>query len=340
MLIDLFVDDSSTNKDQPQAEKPEKTGLFKKLLSGLKKTRQNLNNGFNRLVGAHAKLDDSFMDELEEVLLSADVGLDLTTRIIENLRADVKANLLKTVPEVIEFIKKELEKIVTFDEEEKQPSTKNSKPLVVLVIGVNGAGKTTTIGKLSFKLKKRGKSVLLAAGDTFRAAAADQLETWAERSEADFIRSNSGSDPSAVVFDAVKLTVSRGHDVMIADTAGRLHSKVNLMEELKKIKRIMSRELPGAPHETLLVLDSTTGQNAVSQAKIFNESIGVTGIVLTKLDGTAKGGVVINIVDTLKLPVQFIGIGEKIDDLRPFNPKEFVAAIFEGTTLTETKESE
>ncbi len=313
-------------------EEPKKKGLFRRLAAGLSKTRKNLNEGFDRLVGSHAKLDDDFMDELEEVLLSADIGIEITGRIVDDLRANVKKNLLKDTTQVIDFVKKDLTDILVSDTPEA-PSEPLEKPFVILVIGVNGSGKTTTIGKLAARIAANGRSVLLAAADTFRAAAIDQLETWAERSGADLVRHQSGSDPSAVIFDGLKAAVARGHDVMIADTAGRLHSKANLMEELKKIKRIISRELPGAPHEVLLVLDATTGQNAVNQASIFNEAIDVTGIALTKLDGTAKGGVVINIMESLKIPVKLIGVGEKIDDLRPFVAEDFVNATFSGTGM-------
>ncbi len=311
---------------------PKKSGFFKRLSTGLTKTRKNLNDGFDRLVGSHAKLDDDFMDELEEVLLSADIGVDITMRIVSNLRLDVKKNLLKDTAQVVAFVKKELVAIITQDVTDHAIET-DEKPYVVLVIGVNGSGKTTTIGKMTAKLTAEGKTVLVAAADTFRAAAIDQLEEWAKRSNADLVRHQPGSDPSAVVFDGLKAATARGHDVMIADTAGRLHNKANLMEELKKIKKIMGRENPGAPHETLLVLDGATGQNAVNQARVFHDEVGVTGIVLTKLDGTAKGGVVINIMEKLRIPVKLIGIGEGIDDLREFDAKDFVDAIFTGVAV-------
>lgn len=332
------VDETSAPEEPGEPVKEEKSGLFKRLVHGLSKTSRNINEGFERLIGAHAKLDDAFMDELEEVLLSADIGVDITMRITEDLRRDVKRKLLKDTRQVVDYIKKELVDIINQDIEDKG-SDSDEKPRVILVIGVNGSGKTTTIGKLASQLKRDGKSVTLAAADTFRAAAIDQLEEWARRSDAEIIRHQQGADPAAVVFDAVKAATARGRDVLIADTAGRLHNKANLMAELEKIRRVISREMPGAPHETLLVLDGTTGQNAVNQAKIFNEAIGVTGIVLTKLDGTAKGGVVINIMETLKLPVKLIGVGEGIDDLRPFDPQEFVEAIFSGASLGEREAS-
>jgi fused signal recognition particle receptor len=274
------------------------------------------------------------MEELEELLFSADIGVEITMRIVSDLRGSVKKNLLKDTSQVIGFIKKELVEILARDMAADTLDL-TIKPFVILVIGVNGSGKTTTIGKIAAQLTEKGRSVILAAADTFRAGAISQLEEWAKRANCDFVHHKTGSDPSAVVFDAIKAAAARGRDVMIADTAGRLHSKVNLMEELKKIKRIMGREADGAPHETLLVLDATTGQNAINQAKMFHEAVGITGIVLTKLDGTAKGGVVINIMDSLKLPVKLIGVGEGIDDLRPFNPQEFVDAIFEGAPAVE-----
>jgi len=329
MIHSLFDDAPDESNNGSTAGANEKKGFFRRLVTGLSKTRKNLNEGFDRLIGSHTKLDEEFMEELEELLFSADVGVDITMRIVSDLKADVKKNLLKNTSEVIGFIKKELVEILNRDLETEKPVS-TDKPFVILVIGVNGSGKTTTVGKLAAKLNAKGHSVLLAAGDTFRAAAIDQLEEWARRANADLVRHQAGSDPSAVVFDAYKAAVSRGRDVMIADTAGRLHNKVNLMEELKKIKRIIGREAEGAPHETLLALDATTGQNAINQAKMFHEAIGITGIVLTKLDGTAKGGVVINIMDSLKLPVKLIGVGEGVDDLRPFKADEFIDAIFKS----------
>lgn len=313
-------------------------GLFSRLAVGLSKTRKNLNDGFDRLTSSHAKLDDEFMEELEELLLSADIGVEVTMRIVDDLRANVKRNLLKDTSQVIEYIKSEIVSIIDQDIEDPG-SDSDEKPRVILVVGVNGSGKTTTIGKLTAQLTRQGSKVLIAAADTFRAAAIEQLKIWADRSGAEFVAHQPGADPSAVVFDAMKAAIARGCDVMIADTAGRLHNKANLMAELAKIKRVMGREMADAPHETLLVLDATTGQNAVNQAKIFREVAGVTGIALTKLDGTAKGGVVINIMEQLKIPVKFIGIGEGIDDLKEFDPKEFVEAIFQsGVSSAEAEE--
>ncbi|MBI4665478.1 MAG: signal recognition particle-docking protein FtsY [Nitrospinae bacterium] len=315
---------------------PETTGkgLFGGLFKGLAKTRQGLARGFERLIGAHAKLDDEFMDDLEEVLLASDIGVDITNRIVSDLRRDVKKNLLKNTAEVVEFIKKELIAIIKQDIFD-QGSDSDEKPRVILVVGVNGSGKTTTIGKLTAKFTGEGKSVILAAADTFRAAAIDQLEEWARRSNADIVRHNPGADPSAVVFDAIRAARARNRDVLIVDTAGRLHNKANLMEELKKVRRVIEREMPGAPHETLLVLDATTGQNAVNQATVFHSAAPLTGLALTKLDGTAKGGVVINIMEQLKVPVKLIGVGEGIEDLRPFDPQEFIDAVFATSELKE-----
>ncbi|MBI5815793.1 MAG: signal recognition particle-docking protein FtsY [Nitrospinae bacterium] len=321
-------------QDDGKIDTSAQRGIFGRLFDGLAKTRKTLGQGFERLIGAHAKLDEEFMDGLEEVLLSADVGVEITNRIMADLRKDVKKNLLKNTGEVVDYIKRELIAIINQDIKDLG-SESLDKPRVILVIGVNGSGKTTTIGKLTAQFSSEGKSVILAAADTFRAAAIDQLETWAKRSEADLVRHQPGADPSAVVFDAIKAAQARARDVLIVDTAGRLHNKANLMEELKKVRRIIGREMPGAPHETLLVLDATTGQNAVNQAKMFHEAIGLTGIALTKLDGTAKGGVVINIMETLKVPVKLIGVGEGINDLRPFDPKEFMDAIFTGAPLKE-----
>ncbi|MDH5639372.1 MAG: signal recognition particle-docking protein FtsY [Nitrospinota bacterium] len=314
----------------PEEEPKQRKGFFSALAKGLSKTRRNMNEGFERLVGAHAKLDEEFMEELEEILFAADIGPEITMRIVGDLRRDVKKNLLKDTGEVVEFIKKELTDILIKDTPKEQEDVEIPKPFVLLVIGVNGAGKTTTIGKIAAKLVANDKKVLLAAADTFRAAAIEQLETWSRRAGTDFVRQKEGADPAAVVYDAMQAAKNRGVDVVIADTAGRLHSKVNLMEELKKVKRIIEREIPGAPHETLLVLDGTTGQNAVNQAKMFHEAVGITGLVLTKLDGTAKGGVVINITESAKTPVKLIGVGEKAEDLRPFDPQSFVSAIFTG----------
>jgi fused signal recognition particle receptor len=308
-----------------------KKSFFERLKSGLSKTRTGFISGLNNIIGRN-KIDEEFFEELEELLIKADVGVHSTSRILSGLREDVKKNKLKETKEIEQYLKSEILKIINHNPP-APPLIKGGEggisPFVIMIIGVNGSGKTTTIGKLASRYKKEGKKVLLAAGDTFRAAAIEQLEIWGNRSGCPVVKHQSGSDPSAVIYDAIQSVKARGYDIMIADTAGRLHTKVNLMEEMKKIKRIMGRELPGAPHEIIMVLDATTGQNAVSQAKLFNEAVSITSIALTKLDGTAKGGVVINIIDELKIPVKLIGIGEGIDDLREFEPEAFVEALFE-----------
>ncbi|OGW09117.1 MAG: signal recognition particle-docking protein FtsY [Nitrospinae bacterium RIFCSPLOWO2_12_39_15] len=299
---------------------------FERLKSGLSKTRTGFLSGLNNIIG-RGKIDEDFFEGLEELLITADVGIHSTTLILQGLMEDVKKNKLKEPKDVEQCLKERILKIISHDN--CSLKTNGYNPFVIMVIGVNGSGKTTTIGKLASRYIKEGKKVLLAAGDTFRAAAIEQLEIWGKRSGCPVIKHQSGADPSAVIYDAVQSAKAREYDILIADTAGRLHTKVNLMEEMKKIKRIMGRELQGAPHEILMVLDATTGQNAVSQAKLFNEAVGITGIALTKLDGTAKGGVVINIIDELKIPVKLIGVGEGVDDLREFEPEAFVDALFE-----------
>ncbi|MFL5319294.1 MAG: signal recognition particle-docking protein FtsY, partial [Myxococcaceae bacterium] len=267
------------------------------------------------------------LGELEEVLFTADIGVKTAARLVDTAREKAKKNELSSADKIKQVIRKEVEQIL--DLPRPRSLQGGGPPHVVMVVGVNGAGKTTTIGKLAAKLTGQGKSVILAAGDTFRAAAAEQLDVWAERSKSELVKGADGSDPGAVVFDAVKKAREQNVDVVIADTAGRLHTKTPLMEELKKVKRVIDKALPGAPHEVLLVLDATNGQNAIQQAKQFQEAVGVTAIALTKLDGTAKGGVVIGISDELKIPVAWAGVGEKVEDLRAFDPKEFVAALFD-----------
>ncbi len=304
-------------------------GFFEKISAGLKKTRDSLMGRLEDLAAGFTKVDEDFFDELEETLIMGDVGANVTMRIMDELRDRVRHAGITEPSEVIG----QLREIITGLMGEESPLDLSTKPSVVLVIGVNGVGKTTTIGKMAAYLRGEGKQVLLAAADTFRAAAAEQLAVWADRAGAELIRHEEGSDPASVVFDAIHAGKSRGADVIICDTAGRLHNKKNLMDELSKIARVISRELPDAAVEVLLVLDATTGQNAISQARSFQEAAGITGIVLTKLDGTAKGGAVIGIREELGVPVKFIGIGEGIDDLRPFVPAEFAAALFEGQEL-------
>lgn len=300
-------------------------GFFKKLVDGLSKTRDNIVSNMNSIFSGFSNIDDDFYEELEEILIMGDLGVRTTDNIIENLKEEVKKQGIKE-PEacrqiLIDSIKEQMDVGETAYEFENKTS-------VVLVIGVNGVGKTTTVGKLAGKLRDEGKKVVLAAADTFRAAAGEQLAEWANRANADLIGGQDGADPAAIIFDAVAAAKSRKADVLLCDTAGRLHNKKNLMEELKKISRVLDREFPDAHRETIVVLDGTTGQNALSQAKEFSEVANITGVVLTKMDGTAKGGIAIAIQSELGIPVKYIGVGEKIEDLQKFNASEFVDALF------------
>lgn len=304
----------------------EKKGLFQRLKEGLSKTHKGLVDKVDQAILGRKKIDEGLYDELEEILVTSDLGVQTSYKLIERVRERLRRGESDDAALVKKYLKEEILGILK--DTGNGIDTRRGKPFVIMVVGVNGVGKTTTIGKLASRYRGEGRSVLLSAGDTFRAAAVEQLEVWGERSGCSVIKHKEGSDPSAVLFDALKAAQGRGTDILIADTAGRLHTKTNLMEELKKTRRVVEREVPGAPHEVLLVLDATTGQNAVSQAKLFKEAVEITGIVLTKLDGTAKGGVVISIVDELKIPVKFIGIGEGVEDLRPFEPSEFVEALF------------
>lgn len=296
-----------------------------KLKAGLQKTKNILFAPIDQMLKAFTKVDEDLLEELEEMLICADVGAGATDEIIEKLRSDIKEEKIKDADEVRAFLKNTLKEMIG----EGQPLKLDTKPSVILVIGVNGAGKTTSIGKISNKLRADGKKVVVAAADTFRAAAIDQLAVWCERSGVDLVKQSEGSDPAAVVFDAISYAKSKGADVLIVDTAGRLHNKKNLMNELEKINRVITRELPDASRENLLVLDATTGQNAVLQAKEFKNAAEITGLVLNKLDGTAKGGIVLSIKRELGIPVKFIGVGEKIDDMQPFSAEEFISALFE-----------
>ena len=300
-------------------------GFFDKLKQGLFKTKSAIVEKVDNLLKSFVKIDEDLFDELEELLISADIGVNTTEEILDELRDTVKEKRIKEPSEV----KGELFAILRSMIGEHEPLNLSTKPSVILVIGVNGVGKTTSIGKMSAELKSQGKKVVVAAADTFRAAAAEQLSVWCERAGVDIIKQAAGADPASVVFDAINAVKSRGADVLIVDTAGRLHNKKNLMDELAKIDRVISRELPDAAKETLLVLDATTGQNAVYQAKEFKEASKITGLVLTKLDGTAKGGIVISIRKELNIPVKFIGVGEQIDDMKTFNATEFASALFE-----------
>ena len=299
-------------------------GFFEKIKAGLSKTRDALSNTLGGVFSGFSQIDDDFYDELEESLILGDLGVDTSLKAVERLRKTVREQRLKTPEEAREALKEILTQMLEVGSTELDLST---EPAVVLVIGVNGVGKTTTIGKLATRLVAEGKKVLLVAGDTFRAAAADQLEIWAGRSGADIVRQHEGADPASVVFDGIQAAKSRNVDVILIDTAGRLHNKTNLMNELNKISRIVGRELPNAATEVLLVLDGTTGQNGLIQAKQFKEIAGVTSIALTKLDGTAKGGIVIAVADSLQIPVKFVGVGERADDLMPFVAKDFVEAL-------------
>mgnify|MGYP000044811423 FL=1 len=304
-------------------------GFFNKIAEGLKKTRDSMMGKVDALLNSFTKIDEDFFDELEESLIMADVGAVTSARICENLRKKVKEEGLSDPSAVKGALKEIIAQMLAGDE----ALNLSTKPSIILVIGVNGVGKTTTIGKLAHNLHEDGKKVLLAAADTFRAAAIDQLQIWADRAGVDLVKHGEGSDPAAVVFDAINAGKARGCDVVICDTAGRLHNKKNLMDELSKIARVIDREAPGCAKEVLLVLDATTGQNALNQAKLFQEAAGLTGIILTKLDGTARGGVVIGIKEELNIPIKYIGVGEQIDDLRPFDSKEFVEALFEDSPM-------
>jgi fused signal recognition particle receptor len=300
--------------------------LFGKFKKGLSRTRRALGDALRTLVGQRRKIDRAFLDELEDRLLTADIGLDKTEEILERLQARFKLGEEASGEELLQFIKGELA-----DELDGGPEDglqwQNGSPTVILIVGVNGAGKTTTIAKLTKRFTDQGKSVLLAAGDTFRAAACEQLAIWADRLGVECIRQHTGADAAAVAFDAVNAAKARNTDVLLIDTAGRLHNKEDLMRELEKVGRVIEKGLPGAPHETLLVLDATAGQNAIRQAKAFGEQMGLTGLVLTKLDGTAKGGAVVTIKRELGLPVRYIGLGEQMEDLQPFVPEAFLDAI-------------
>ena len=299
-------------------------GFFDKIKQGLSKTRDAMASTLGSVFSGFSQIDDDFYDELEESLILADLGVETALKATDRLRKVVREQHLKEPEEAKTALKEILVDMLSVGQTQLDLST---KPAVILVIGVNGVGKTTTIGKLAAKLTAEGKKVLLVAGDTFRAAAADQLEIWAGRSGADIVRQYEGADPASVVFDGIQAAKSRGADVILVDTAGRLHNKTNLMKELNKISRIVERELPDAARETLLVLDGTTGQNGLIQAKQFKEIAGVTAIALTKLDGTAKGGIVIAVSDALQIPVKFVGVGEQVDDLMPFEAKDFVEAL-------------
>ena len=301
-------------------------GFFNRLKESLTKTRESFVEKIDQVVTGRKGIDEELYEELEEVLIQADVGVNTAMTLVERVRKGVKARNVQEAYRLKDIFQEELEYLMG---EKISPIQLNPEgPTVIMVVGVNGVGKTTTIGKLAHNYKEQGKKVLLAAGDTFRAAAIDQLEIWAQRVGVDIIKHQEGSDPGAVAYDAVHAARSRKADILLIDTAGRLHNKSNLMDELRKVYKVIARELPGAPHEVLLILDATTGQNALNQTKIFSEAVHVTGIALTKLDGTAKGGVVTAIVTEMAIPVKLIGIGEGMDDLKQFNPKDFIDALY------------
>ncbi len=322
----------------PKEKEEEKAGFFSRLKKGLRKTHDELNEKVVRATTLRMKLDDVMMEELEEALISSDIGMPTTLALIDSLNNALKRKDVTKPEDVTPFLRKEIETLVSVGAESAESMQSvtavgqvhgpvKGSPHVILVVGVNGSGKTTTVGKLAHYHGNKGKSVILGASDTFRAAADDQLVEWSRRAGCDIVKHHPGSDPSAVAFDAIKAAVARKRDVLIVDTAGRLHTRTNLMEELKKIRRIIARELEGAPHETLLVVDGTTGQNTINQVKEFNAMIPLTGIVITKLDGTSKGGAVVGIIHETKTPVKFLGIGEKIGDLQPFDPRLFAEAL-------------
>jgi len=304
------------------APQQKETGYFKRLKNRLSRTRKSLSSGFDRVFSGKQKIDGAVLEELEELLITSDIGVQTTMALMER----IAKSKVSDVSQVKTILKNEIRSILEADPQ--APEAFTCRPHVVLVVGVNGVGKTTTIGKIAAAAGASGKKVLIAAADTFRAAAVEQLGIWAARAEAEFVKHKENADPAAVAFDAVAAASARGCDLVLIDTAGRLHTKVNLMEELKKIKRTVAKQLPGAPHEILLVLDATTGQNALSQAKLFHDALGVSGLALTKLDGTAKGGIVIGICSSLNIPLKYIGIGEQIEDLRPFNAAQFIEALF------------
>jgi len=310
-----------------EQDHPEGKSLLKSLKRGLAKTHDILTMRIDDLILGKKEIDHDFLNDLEEILITSDLGVNTSQKLIQEVQEKVKRGEADKPTVIKRYLKESIYTIL--ETIQKKETISNSSPYVIMVIGVNGTGKTTTIAKMAYHYSSLKKKVLLVAADTFRAAAIEQLDVWSKRIQCDIIKQDSGSDPSAVVFDALKTAQKRGTDIVIIDTAGRMHTKVNLMEELKKIHRVTSREYPGAPHETLLVIDATTGQNALSQAKLFGEALDVSAIALTKLDGTSKGGIIIAIADQLKIPISYIGIGEQFEDLKPFHAQEFVDALFD-----------
>jgi len=304
----------------------EKKGFFAKLKEGLAKTKKNLTDQIENIMFSHKKIDDEFLEELEEILITSDMGVETTLDIIEYIKAETKKNKIEDTAEIKNMIKTYL---VNMLEEHAPAEEENNKQRVILIVGVNGVGKTTSIGKIAYRLKASGKKVIVAAADTFRAAAVEQLKEWCNRADVEIISSEHGSDPASVIYDAIQAAKARKSDILICDTAGRLHNKVNLMNELSKMFKILDREFSEAVIDVYLVIDATTGQNGIIQAKLFGETCKINGLILTKLDGTAKGGIAFPIVKELNIPIKYIGVGEQIDDLQPFNAVEFVNAIFE-----------
>lgn len=304
----------------------EKSGLFNRLKAGLSKTRQGLVENLDTLFSGGNRIGEDIIDELEEVLITSDLGVRTVARLLEGLQGGTRARQCDSAEEMQQFLQEEILEILRTAE---RPLHVDQKPFVFMVVGVNGVGKTSTIGKLAYHFRDQTERVLFAAADTFRAAAVEQLEIWAHRVGAEVVKHQQGSDPSAVAYDAIHAARARAADLLFIDTAGRLHTQVNLMEELKKIKRIVNREMPDAPQEVLLVLDATTGQNAISQAGLFHEALGITGLALTKLDGTAKGGIIVSISHDLGIPIRYVGVGEDLDDLQPFDAEQFVRALFQ-----------
>ncbi len=320
--------------EKPVTQEQDKNSMFQRLSSRLGKTKQSLIYRMDSLFLGKKEIDADLFDELEEILITADLGVATTMDILDDARKKVKRDALSNPVALKEILKEKLRSYIVASDQAAELVMPKSGPFVLMVIGVNGVGKTTTIGKIANKFKNSGQSVLLVAADTFRAAAVAQLKIWGERNQIEVVAKDEGADPSSVAFEAMDKAVAEQYDVVIVDTAGRLHTQVNLMEELKKIKRVIGKRLEGAPHEVMLVLDATTGQNGVSQAKLFNDAVGITGLALTKLDGTAKGGIVANICRELHIPIRFIGIGEQIDDLRDFDSNEFINALFGEETIT------
>ena len=309
-------------ENRPHTEANVSGGYLRRLKNRLAKTRKTFSDGFDNIFAGKKRIDDDVLEELEELLITSDIGVQTAMTLIEK----IAASKITDVDQIKSLLKKEILSIL--QPATSEPAQTMPAPRIIMVVGVNGTGKTTTIGKLAAKASASGKKVLIAAADTFRAAAIEQLMIWAERAQADIVKHREMSDPAAVAFDAVEAALARGADMVLIDTAGRLHTKVNLMEELKKIQRTISKKIPGAPHEVLLILDATTGQNALSQAQLFNDALGITALALTKLDGTAKGGIVISICNTLKIPLKYIGIGETIEDIEEFDATQFVEALF------------